>query len=186
MLLDIYGALNVKSKRWRIEHAQVVHPLDFIKFKTFNIIPSIQPTHATSDMGWINDRLGAEKAKGAYAYKKLVEAYGKVIIGTDFPIEHFNPLYSFHATVTRQTASSLPKDDFQIDATLSREEALRGMTIWAALGSLQEKKRGSIEKGKDADFVMLEDDIMTAENNKLRNIKTLRSVIAGESVYIKP
>ncbi|HLS36716.1 MAG TPA: amidohydrolase, partial [Sphingobacterium bovisgrunnientis] len=186
MLLDIYGALNVKSKRWRIEHAQVVHPLDFIKFKTFNIIPSIQPTHATSDMGWINDRLGAERAKGAYAYKKLVEAYGKVIIGTDFPIEHFNPLYSFHAAVTRQNALGLPKEGFQIDQALSREEALRGMTIWAAFGALQEKKRGSIEKGKDADFVMLEDDIMTAENNKLRNIKTLRTVIAGESVYIKP
>lgn len=186
MLLDIYGALNVKSKRWRIEHAQVVHPSDFIKFKTFNIIPSIQPTHATSDMGWINDRLGAERAKGAYAYKKLVEAYGKVIIGTDFPIEHFNPLYSFHAAVSRQNAFGLPKEGFQIEQALSREEALRGMTIWAAFGALQEKKRGSIEKGKDADFVMLEDDIMTTENNKLRNIKTLRTVIAGESVYIKP
>lgn len=186
MLLDLYGALAVKNKRWRIEHAQVIHPSDFIKFKTFNIIPSIQPTHATSDMGWINERLGEERAKGAYAYKKLLEAYGKVIIGTDFPIEHFNPMYSFHAAVTRQNASGFPKEGFQMDNALSREEALRGMTIWAAFGSFQEKKRGSIEKGKDADFVILEDDIMTAANEKLRTIKTLRTVIAGESVYIRP
>ncbi|MGN0004047.1 MAG: amidohydrolase [Sphingobacterium composti] len=186
LLLDLYGALNVKSKRWRIEHAQVVHESDFIKFKTFNIIPSIQPTHATSDMGWINDRLGAERAQGTYAYKKLLDAYGKVVIGTDFPIEHFNPLYSFHAAVTRQNANGLPKEGFQMENALTREEALRGMTIWAAFGSFQEKKRGSIEKGKDADFVILEDDIMIAANDKLRNIKTLRTVIAGESVYIKP
>jgi predicted amidohydrolase YtcJ len=185
MLLDLYGALNVKNKRWRIEHAQVVHPSDFNKFKTFNIIPSIQPTHATSDMGWINERLGLERAKGAYAYKKLLEAYGKVVIGTDFPVEHFNPLYSFHAAVTRQNALGLPKEGFQMENALTREEALRGMTIWAAFGSFQEKKRGSIEKGKDADFVILEEDIMTAENDKLRNIRTLRTVIAGESVYIK-
>jgi predicted amidohydrolase YtcJ len=186
MLLDLYGALNVKNKRWRIEHAQVVHLSDFNKFKTFNIIPSIQPTHATSDMGWINQRLGPERAKGAYAYKKLLEAYGKVVIGTDFPIEHFNPLYSFHAAVTRQNALGLPKEGFQMENALTREEALRGMTIWAAYGAFQEKKRGSIEKGKDADFVILEEDIMTAENDILRNIKTLRTVIAGESVYIKP
>jgi predicted amidohydrolase YtcJ len=186
MLLDLYGALNVKNKRWRIEHAQVVHLSDFNKFKTFNIIPSIQPTHATSDMGWINERLGLERAKGAYAYKKLLEAYGKVVIGTDFPVEHFNPLYSFHAAVTRQNALGLPKEGFQMENALTREEALRGMTIWAAYGAFQEKKRGSIEKGKDADFVILEEDIMTAENDILRNIKTLRTVIAGESIYIKP
>ena len=185
MLLDLYGALDVKKKRWRIEHAQVVHPADFIKFKNFNIIPSIQPTHATSDMNWLEERIGTERMKGAYAYKELLKAYGKVVIGTDFPIEHFNPLYSFHAAVARQNVDNLPKGGFQMDNALTREEALRGMTIWAAYGCFQEKKRGSIEKGKDADFVMLADDIMTASNDKLRNIKTLRTVIAGESVYIK-
>ena len=186
MLLDLYGNLNLKNRRWRIEHAQVVHPADFIKFRNYQVIPSIQPTHATSDMNWLIDRIGEERAKGAYAYKELLKNYGKVVIGTDFPIEHFNPLYSFHAAVARQNATNLPKAGFQMENALTREEALRGMTIWAAYGSFQEKKRGSIEKGKDADFVILEDDIMTAANEKLRNIKTLRTVIAGESVYIKP
>src|SRR5690606_2243592 len=161
MLLEIYGSLDVRDKRWRIEHAQIVSPEDFIKFKTFRVLPSIQPTHATSDMNWLYDRIGPERAKGAYAYRKLLDAYGKVMIGTDFPIEHFNPLYSFHAAVTRQDSKGLPKGGFQMDDALSREEALRGMTIWSAYGCFQEKKRGSIEKGKDADFVILDDDIMS-------------------------
>ncbi|MCA5004467.1 amidohydrolase [Sphingobacterium bovistauri] len=185
MLLDLYGALDIKNRRWRIEHAQVVHPSDFIKFKRYQIIPSIQPTHATSDMNWLIQRIGIERAKGAYAYKELLKSYGKVVIGTDFPIEHFNPLYSFHAAVARQNAQGQPKEGFQMENALSREEALRGMTIWAAYGCFQEKKRGSIEKGKDADFIILDDDIMTASNEKLRGIKTLRTVIAGESVYIR-
>lgn len=183
MLLDIYGSLDVRDKRWRIEHAQIVSPADFIKFKTFKVLPSIQPTHATSDMNWLYDRIGPERAKGAYAYRKLLDAYGKVVIGTDFPIEHFNPLYSFHAAVTRQDSKGLPKGGFQMDNALSREEALRGMTIWSAYGCFQEKKRGSIEKGKDADFVILDDDIMSASNDKLRTIKTLKTVIAGSIVY---
>lgn len=183
MLLDIYGSLDIKKKRWRIEHAQIVNQADFIKFKTFQIIPSIQPTHATSDMNWLHERIGEERAKGAYAYRKLLNAYGKVVIGTDFPIEHFNPLYSFHAAVTRQDSKNLPKDGFQMEEALSREEALRGMTIWSAFGCYQEKKRGSIEKGKDADFIILEDDIMTVPNEQLRTIKTLKTVIAGEIVY---
>jgi predicted amidohydrolase YtcJ len=185
MLLDLYGALNLQNRRWRIEHAQVVHPSDFIKFKNYQVIPSIQPTHATSDMKWLEERIGAERAKGAYAYKELLRNYGKVVIGTDFPIEHFNPLYSFHAAVARQDAANIPKEGFQMENALSREEALRGMTIWAAYGCFQEKKRGSIEKGKDADFVILAEDIMTASTDKLRNIKTNRTVVAGESVYIR-
>lgn len=185
MLLELYGALNLQNRRWRIEHAQVVHPSDFIKFKNYQVIPSIQPTHATSDMKWLEERIGDERSKGAYAYKELLRNYGKVVIGTDFPIEHFNPLYSFHAAVARQDATNLPKEGFQMDNALTREEALRGMTIWAAFGCFQEKKRGSIEKGKDADFVILAEDIMTASLDKLRSIKTNRTVVAGESVYIR-
>src|SRR5690606_9984223 len=118
-------------------------------------------------------------------FRSLLDAYGKVMIGTDFPIEHFNPLYSFHAAVTRQDSKGLPKGGFQMDDALSREEALRGMTIWSAYGCFQEKKRGSIEKGKDADFVILDDDIMSAPNYKLRTIKTLKTIIAGNIVYSK-
>ena len=187
VILDLYGKYlgEKNSRRWRIEHAQVISPEDFKKFKKYSIIPSIQPTHATSDMNWLNERIGEDRAKGAYAYKDLLRAYGKVALGSDFPVEHFNPLYGFHAAVTRQDKDGLPKNGFQLENALTREESLKGMTIWAAYSCFEEKKRGSIEKGKDADFVILEEDIMTADAHKLRNIKTLRTVIAGESVYIR-
>lgn len=187
MILDLYGKYLAPNndRRWRIEHAQVIAPNDFKKFKAYNIMPSIQPTHATSDMYWAINRLGEERIKGAYAYKDLLKEYGKVAIGTDFPIEAINPLYSFHAVITRKDKNNLPKEGFNSSQNLTREEALRGMTIWSAFSCFQEQKRGSIEKGKDADFIILDDDIMTIEAEKIRNIKTLRTVIAGETVYKK-
>lgn len=185
LILDLYGKYLTQNKkrRWRIEHAQVVAHEDFPKFRKFHIIPSIQPTHATSDMYWVEDRLGPERTKRAYAFKDLLRQYGKVALGSDFPVEHFNPLYGFHAAVARVDKNNLPEGGFQLQNALTREEALRGMTIWAAYACFQEKKRGSIEKGKDADFVILAEDIMTADTEKLRNIKTIRTVVAGETVY---
>lgn len=185
LILDLYGKylLPDNDRRWRIEHAQIIAPEDFSKFKKYQIIPSIQPTHATSDMYWAEDRLGNERIKGAYAYKDLLNQYGKVAIGTDFPIEAINPLYSFHAAVFRQDKDGNPQNGFLNNQNLSREEALRGMTIWAAYSCFQESKRGSIEKGKDADFIILDEDIMTIEANKIRDTKVLRTVIAGETVY---
>ncbi|MBE8722605.1 amidohydrolase [Sphingobacterium sp. Ka21] len=187
LILDAYGKhlKDSKSRRWRIEHAQVIAPDDFKKFNKFHIIPSIQPTHATSDMYWAEERLGAERIKGAYAYKELLQQYGLVALGSDFPVEHFNPLYGFHAAVARVDKTGFPGGGFQMENALTREEALRGMTIWAAFSCFQERKRGSIEKGKDADFVILEDDIMTAPDNALRDIKTLRTIIAGETVFLR-
>lgn len=188
LILDLYGKYLTDNnrRRWRIEHAQVVAANDFSKFRKFKIIPSIQPTHATSDMYWAADRLGLDRIKGAYAYKKLLRQYEKVAIGSDFPVEHFNPLYGFHAAVARVDKTGLPNGGFQIDNALSREEALRGMTIWAAYACFQEKKRGSIEKGKDADFILLEKDIMTIPVEELRGVKTLRTIIAGETVFSAP
>lgn len=187
ILLDLYGKhlTNNANRRWRIEHAQIVSPADFPKFGQFSIIPSIQPTHATSDMYWAKDRIGAERMKGAYAYKHLLKEYGKVAIGSDFPVEHFNPMYGFHAAVARVDAKGFPAGGFQMQDVLTREETLRGMTIWAAYSCFQEYKRGSIEKGKDADFIILEDDIMTAPAEKLRSVKTLRTVVGGETVFIR-
>ncbi|WP_392469962.1 amidohydrolase [Sphingobacterium cellulitidis] len=187
IILDTYGKYlkDGKNRRWRIEHAQIIAPNDFAKFKDFQIIPSVQPTHATSDMYWAEDRIGPERIKGAYAYKKLLEEYGLLALGSDFPVEHYNPLYGFHAAVARVDKVGFPKGGFQMENAISREQALKGMTIWAAYSCFQEKKRGSIEKGKDADFVILEDDIMTAENEKLRDIKTLRTVIAGQTEYLR-
>ncbi|MFD2967571.1 amidohydrolase [Sphingobacterium bambusae] len=187
LMLDTYGKYlkEPQKRRWRIEHAQVIAPNDFAKFSKYHIIPSVQPTHATSDMYWAQERLGAERMKGAYAYKELLKQYGMLALGSDFPVEHFNPLYGFHAAVARVDKSGFPQGGFQMENALSREEALRGMTIWAAYSCFQERQRGSIERGKDADFVILDDDIMQVALDRIRTIKTLRTVIAGETVYSK-
>lgn len=136
-------------------------------------------------MYWAEERLGAERMKGAYAYKRLLEQYGMLALGSDFPVEHFNPLYGFHAAVARVDKAGFPQGGFQMEDAISRQDALRGMTIWAAYASFQEKKRGSIERGKDADFVILQADIMTAPFEELRQIKTMRTVVAGETVFLK-
>lgn len=187
IILDTYGKYlkDGKKRRWRIEHAQIIAPSDFDKFKQFQIIPSVQPTHATSDMYWAEDRIGADRIKGAYAYKKLLDEYGLLALGSDFPVEHYNPLYGFHAAVARVDKNGFPDGGFQMENAITREQALRGMTIWAAYSCFQDKKRGSIEKGKDADFVILEEDIMKAPNEELRDIKTLRTVIAGKTEFLR-
>ncbi|MCT1531255.1 MULTISPECIES: amidohydrolase [Sphingobacterium] len=187
IILDTYGKYlkDGKKRRWRIEHAQIIAPSDFDKFKQFQIIPSVQPTHATSDMYWAEDRIGSDRIKGAYAYKKLLDEYGLLALGSDFPVEHYNPLYGFHAAVARVDKNGFPDGGFQMENAITREQALRGMTIWAAYSCFQDKKRGSIEKGKDADFVILEEDIMKAPNEKLRDIKTLRTVIAGKTEFLR-
>lgn len=185
IVLDTYGKYlkGKNDRRWRIEHAQVINPSDFYKFDKFSIIPSVQPTHATSDMYWAEDRLGAERMKGAYAYADLLKVSGMLALGSDFPVEHFNPLYGFHAAVARVDAKGYPKGGFNPENEISRIDALRGMTIWAAFANFEENTRGSIEKGKAADFVILNDDIMKADNDELRDIKVLRTVIDGESVF---
>lgn len=172
-----------EKRRWRIEHAQLVTEEDFEKFGQYHVIPSVQPTHATSDMKWAEKRLGPERMPGAYAYKRLKDSYGKIVLGSDFPVEHFNPLYGFHAAVARTDAFGSPAGGFQAENALTREDALRGMTIWAAYSCFQERKRGSIERGKDADFVILQQDIMEIPQEELRDVKTLRTVLAGNTVF---
>ena len=171
------------NKRWRIEHAQVVHPDDFRRFGELSVIPSVQPTHATSDMYWAEDRVGAERIKGAYAFKQLLDENGWIPLGTDFPIESINPLYTFYAAVTRKDFDGWPEGGYQMENALTREEALRGMTIWAAKASFEEDKKGSIETGKVADFVMLKEDIITIEILKVPEIKVISTYVAGIKVY---
>ncbi len=172
-------ALEGKSdRRWRIEHAQVVSPADFGMFK--DILPSVQPTHATSDMYWAEDRLGEDRIESAYAYKQLLDAYGKVALGTDFPVEEVNPFLTFYAAVARQDLKQFPNGGFQKENGLSREEALRGMTIWAAYSNFEEDEKGSIEVGKFADFVILDKDVMTVEIDEIPNIKVEKTFVGGE------
>lgn len=185
VMLDLYNKYlpEGNDRRWRIEHAQVLSPSDFGKFIGKGIIPSIQPTHATSDMFWAIDRLGEERLEGAYAYKKLLQEAGTVAFGSDFPVEDINPLYGLHAAVARVDRANKPEGGFQMENALSREEALRGMTIWAARACFQEDTRGSIEKGKFADFVLLEEDIMKAPLEALRQVKVQQTFVNGKEVF---
>ena len=179
-VLQTYSkVLNGKSnRRWRVEHAQVISPEDF---KYYNdIIPSIQPTHATSDMYWAEDRLGAERVKGAYAYKQLLNAYGKVALGTDFPVEQVSPFLTFYAAVARQDLEQYPEGGYQMENALTREETLKGMTIWAAYSNFEENEKGSIEVGKFADFIILDTDIMTVDAHQIPNIKVVKKFVDGK------
>lgn len=185
-VLDAYGRYlkGENDRRWRIEHAQILAPGDIDKFGQFSIIPSVQPTHATSDMFWAIDRVGADRLSRAYAFKDLLDQVGVLPLGSDFPVEHINPLYGFHAAVARVDSRGLPEGGFQMENALTREEALKGMTIWSAYSFFEEETRGSIEAGKAADFVILEADIMTEAAEKLRDVKTVRTVIDGETVFV--
>jgi hypothetical protein len=186
-ILQVYERV-LKGKndaRWRIEHAQVVNKADFKLFGNNNVIPSVQSTHATSDMYWAADRLGPERVIGAYAFKQLLDQNGWLILGTDFPVEDINPMLTFYAAVVRKDTKSYPEKGYQIENALSREEAIRGMTIWAAKGNFEEKEKGSLEAGKFADFVILDQDLMKADAASLFKAKVLKTYLNGENVYSK-
>jgi len=187
-VLDIYAEF-LKGKndlRWRIEHCQVVDPTDIKKFGDFSVIPSVQATHATSDMAWAGERLGPERIKWAYAYKDLLMQNGWLPNGTDFPIENISPVYTFYAAFTRKGLDGNPPGGFQPENALSREEALRSVTIWAAKSGFREHFIGSLEKGKFADFVILDRDIMTVKESEVPAARVVSTYLSGRQVYPKP
>lgn len=173
--------VNAKDRRWRNEHSQIVDMNDFELFE--NVVPSIQPTHATSDMYWAGDRVGEDRIKGGYAFKKLLDTYGLVALGTDYPVEKVNPFLTFYAAVVRQDLEGYPEGGYQMENALSREETLKGMTIWAAYSNFEENEKGSIEIGKFADFVILDQNIMEVEGSKIPNTKAVTTYLNGEKVY---
>lgn len=168
------------DRRWRIEHAQIIDQEDFKYFD--NVLPSVQPTHATSDMYWAEDRIGAERMKGAYAFKDLLNNYGKVALGTDFPVEKVSPFLTFYAAVARKDLNNYPLDGFQMENALTREETLKGMTIWAAYSNFEEHEKGSIEVGKLADFIVLNKNIMEVPVEKIPYINVEETYVGGEKV----
>ena len=184
MVLDLYGSILkcTNDRRWRIEHAQIVDESDFEKFKQFTIIPSVQPTHATSDMAWAGERIGEERLKNAYAYQKLLDANGILALGTDFPIEDIDPLKTFYAATIRKKPDGSSAEEFQPENKLSREDALRGMTIWAAISNFEENLRGSIEKGKNADFIIVNQDLLTVDANKILSTQIEATYVDGLKV----
>lgn len=172
------------DRRWRVEHAQIIPEKWFNFFNSKNnIIASIQPTHATSDMYWAEDRVGSERIKGAYAYKALLDQSGVIALGTDFPVELVNPMHTFYAAVARKDLDNYPENGFQPENALSREETLRGMTIWAAFANFEENEKGSIEAGKFADFTVLDKDIMKVSESELPTTKAVATFVNGELVY---
>ena len=184
LLKEYQKVLNdIDDPRWRIEHSQVV---DLNEFNLYNdkILPSVQPTHATSDMYWAYDRLG-ERIEGAYAFKDLLSSSKRIALGTDFPVERVNPFHTFYSSIERKDLSGYPTSGFQIENALSREETLKGMTIWGAYFNFEENEKGSIEKGKSADFIIIDQNIMEIEATKIPNTKVLKTFVDGELVYQK-
>ena len=183
--LKIYAKIlqGENDRRWRIEHSQIIHPDDFHYFGDHNIIPSVQTTHATSDMYWAEKRVGAERMKGAYAFRQLLDQNGWLPNGSDFPVEQINPLFGFYAGVVRKDQSGYPAEGFQTEDALTREQALRAMTIWAARAGFEEHLKGSIEPGKLADLVVCTTDLMTAPEEKLFGIKVESTYSGGELVF---
>ena len=171
-ILDIYSEYlkGQNDLRWRIEHSQVVDEADFQRYGGYSVIPSIQTTHCTSDMDWAGERLG-DRIKNAYAYQRLLQQNGWVVNGTDFPIEDISPIYTFYAAVARKHLDGTPAEGFQMENALTREQALRSITIWVAKGCFLEARKGSIEVGKDADFVILDRDLMTVAENEIPEAK---------------
>jgi len=183
-MLQLYAKYlqNKNDRRWRIEHAQVVAPADLHYFKDYSIIPSVQPTHAISDMPWAIDRLGKERLPHAYAYKDLLQQNGWEPLGTDFPVEAIDPLKTFYTAVYRKNAKGEPKNGFLYENAITKEEALKGMTIWAAKSVFRENEKGSLEKGKDADIVILDRDIMGTEQDAI-HAKVLYTIVKGDIKY---
>lgn len=184
-ILRIYvAALKGKNnKRWRIEHAQVLDSADFHFFGDDNIVPSVQPTHATSDMYWAKDRLGDKRVRYAYAFKDLLKQNGWIPLGTDFPVEDIDPLKTFYAAVARKDGKGFPAGGFQKENALTREETLKGMTIWAAKASFEEHKKGSLEPGKVADFVITDQDLMKVPEEKIQATKIVATYIFGKALH---
>ena len=172
---------DIRDPRWRIEHSQVVDLNEF-QFYDNKILPSVQPTHATSDMYWAYDRLG-KRIEGAYAFKDLLQSSQRIALGTDFPVEKVNPFHTFYSSIERKDLDGFPKNGFQMENALTRTETLKGMTIWGAYFNFEENEKGSLEVGKSADFIILDRNIMEIDADKIPNTQVLKTFIDGKLVY---
>ena len=154
-------------------------------FGKSSIIASVQPTHATSDMYWAEERLGPQRIKGAYAYKQLLMQNGWIALGTDFPVEDISPFKTFLAAVFRKDPKGFPSSGFQMENALTREEAIKGMTIWAAKADFLENEIGSIEVGKKADYIIVDKDLMKIDEKDILNTRVIMTYVGGKKVYEK-
>lgn len=172
-----------ENHRFRIEHAQLLHEEDIPRFAKLGVIPSMQPTHCTSDMRWVEDRIGAQRARGAYAWASLLRSGARIAAGSDFPVESHNPFLGLYAAITRQSRKGEPPGGWQSTQRMTREEALRAFTLDAAWAAFEEDLKGSLTAGKLADFVVIDRDVMTCEPGDILQTRVLMTVIGGEVVY---
>lgn len=184
-VLNTYAGIlkGMNDLRWRIEHAQVVSPEDLHLYRNYAVIPSVQPVHATSDQYWAEARLGPERIKHAYAFKTLKEQLGWIPLGTDFPVEPISPIANFYAAVFRKNPNGEDTTAYRPEEALSREEALRGITLWPALASFEEEKKGSLEVNKMADFVVIDSDLMHSSEKRILESKVIATFLSGKRVY---
>ncbi|MCB9252863.1 MAG: amidohydrolase [Flavobacteriales bacterium] len=170
------------DRRWRIEHAQVVSPSDMALFENCSIIPSIQPTHSTSDMNWAENRLCKQRMNEAYAYRSLLEKSGYVVLGTDFPVEYVSPFNTIRSSIYRKDPDGKPENGFYIDESLTRNQTFAGMTVWAAKGNFWEMETGSLETGKWADFIVMDENPYRADPQKLKELSVRMLFISGRQL----
>lgn len=185
LALQAYGEALRKENdhRFRIEHAQIVHPDDFPLFKRYSVIASVQATHATSDMRWAEDRIGPQRALGSYAWRTFLDTGVRIANGSDFPVEHPNPMLGFYAAITRQDAKGWPKSGWYPEQKLTREEALKSWTFDGAYAAFEEATKGSLEHGKLADFLVLSKDIMEVEPREILDTDVLMTFVGGQLVH---
>jgi predicted amidohydrolase YtcJ len=189
IVLDVYEKAmaekpGLESPRFRIEHAQILDAEDIPRFGRLGVLAAMQGIHCTSDRPWAPRRLGmARVTEGAYIWRKLLDTGARILNGTDAPVEDLSPIQNFHATVTREDANGQPPGGFDPDQKLTRQEALRTMTLDAAYGSFEETRKGSIEPGKLADLVVLSQDILSAPDDALLKTKVLATIVNGKMLY---
>jgi len=189
VVLDAFEAalreVPTADHRFRVEHAQILHQDDIPRFAQLDVIPSMQTTHQTSDMYWVPNRVGYSRSMGAYAWRSLLNTGVVIANGTDFPVEPVNPMFTFHSAITRQDANGWPTGGWFPDQRMTRDEALKSMTLWPAYAAFQERDLGSLSPGKYADFVVLDRDIMGVAAEQIRGTQVLATYIGGRAVFEK-
>jgi len=186
-VLDAFAAVKVEGsfadRRFRIEHAQVIAEKDFVRFRDLGVLPSMQPTHLTSDMPWAPDRLGPERTLRAYAWKRFHALGLAVPFGSDFPVESVDPRRGLYAAATTCGMDGTPAGGFRPDQILPRDEMIRGFTLHAAYGMFAEEDLGTIETGKLADFTVFDTNLLTCRDADLQTAKVLLTIVGGRVVY---